>query len=420
MKIKVETERLIYYLKFILLALLLVIEIVVCAQAAMSETGFVYEQIGKVYSLLIVVACCAALTVAELIDSFWVKSFAAKMFFYGVDAALLFVICIFTGNSLLSSLYCVVLTQMYVNIVRFKDKLIIFLLSCALFAVSFIVGWISANPEAKIVNSAVEISSGVLFGLLAIALDFVIVQFLLKFYRTNRELSKALKEADESRARLKEAYEQLSETLVYEERNRIAKDIHDNAGHSMTTVIIQTEAAKLLIDSDPAEAKNRIISANMQARNALEQMRESVHLLAGRQKTRPLRDEFEEIIAQTISGTDIKARCNLCETELSDEADRFLCNSLKECLANGIRHGGATAFYIELKEENGFITLFISDNGCGVKGEVKPGFGLNGIKEKVDVLGGTCLFSGAEGDGFEVRITLPKDKNKGSDEVKND
>lgn len=416
MKIKVETEKLILYLKSILLALLVVIEIVVCAQAATSESGTVYEQIGKLYSMLIVVACCAALTVAEIIDNFWIKSFAAKMFFYGLDAALLFVICIFTGNSLLSTLYCVVLTQLYVNISRFKDKLIIFLLSCALFTVSFVVGWIYANPAANIVNSAVEISSGALFGLLAIAIDFVIVQFLLSFYRTNKELSKALKEADESKARLKEAYEQLSETLVYEERNRIAKDIHDNAGHSMTTVIIQTEAARLLIDTDPTEAKSRIISANLQARNALEQMRESVHLLAGRQKTRPLREEFEEIIAQTVSGTDIKARCNLCETSLPDETDRFMCNSLKECLANGLRHGGATAFYIELKEENGFVTLYISDNGCGVKGEVRPGFGLKGITDKARALGGTCSFSGEEGDGFEVKISVPD----GAKEVKND
>lgn len=419
MKVKIENEKLILYLKLILLALLVIIEIVVCAQAATSEAGAINMRIGKIYSLLIVIACCSALTLAEVIDNFWINSFAAKMFFYGLDAALLFVICIFTGNSLLSTLYCVVLTQMYMNIVRFRDKLIIFLLSCALFAVSFVVGWIYANPSANILNSAVEIFSGALFGLLAIAIDFVVVQFLLSFHKTNRELSKALKEADESRARLKEAYEQLSETLVYEERNRIAKDIHDNAGHSMTTVIIQTEAAKLLIDTDPAEAKNRIISANLQARNALEQMRESVHLLAGRQKTRPLREEFEEIIAQTISGTDIKARCNLCETALDDEADRFMCNSLKECLANGIRHGGATAFYIELKEEKGFVTLYISDNGCGVKGEVTEGFGLKGIKEKASALGGACSFLGTEGDGFEVRITVPKDKNN-AEEVKND
>lgn len=420
MKINIYSEKLITYIKIALIILLVVIEAVVCAQTFTRYAGA-----QRYLNLMIVGTCCAALALAETVDSFVIKNFVAKMVFYGVDAALLLVICVFTGNSLLSTLYCVVLTQIYMNIERFKDKLILFGVSCVVFIASFTSGWVLAHTGETILNSAVEIFSGILFGLLAISLDFVIVQFLLRFYRTNRELSKALKEADESRARLKEAYEQLSETLVFEERNRIAKDIHDNAGHSMTTVIIQTEAARLLIDKDPDEAKNRIAFANLQARNALEQMRESVHLLAGRQKTRPLRDEMEEIIAQTIGGTEIKARSNLCDVELSDEADRFMCNSLKECLANGIRHGGATAFYIELKLDGIEVTLYISDNGRGVSGNIQPGFGLKGISDKAEYFGGKCGFSGDE--GFEVRITIPCDAGKRencdastTEEVKND
>ena len=199
---------------------------------------------------------------------------------------------------------------------------------------------------------------------------------------------------------------------MYEERNRIAKDIHDNAGHSMTTVIMQTEAAKLLIDNNPEEAKNRIISANIQAKNALEQMRESVHLLAGRAHAKTLRAEFEEIIAQTIDGTELKIRCDLEDLQADEEEHRFLCNTLKECLANGIRHGKATTFYIELKNVLSCISLLISDNGCGVQGEINEGFGLKGIREKTEKLGGRCYFSSEDGEGFEVTITLPYQKNK--------
>lgn len=407
MKFNIKSEKILPFIRIALIVLLVVIEVIVCAQAVIRYSGS-----PQFYILFIVVACCAALAVAETVDSFVVQKFTAKMVFYGVDAALLLVICVFTGNSLLSTLYCVVLTQMYLNIQKFKDKFILFAVSCVLFAVSFITGWVLTNPAASMIDSAVAIISGALFGLLAITLDFIIVQFLLRFYRTNIQLSKALKEADESRARLKEAYEQLSETVVYEERNRIAKDIHDNAGHSMTTVIVQTEAARLLIDKDPEEAKKRIISANLQARNALEQMRESVHLLAGRQKTRPLREELEEIIAQTVGGTEIKARCNFCDVELSEETDRFLCNSLKECLANGIRHGGATAFYIELKAEGNFVTLYISDNGRGVDGAIQPGFGLKGIEEKAVALGGSCTFASEKDEGFEVKINVLCDGGK--------
>lgn len=401
-QINIYSEKFITYIKLILIAILVITEIVVCAQTAIRNSGT-----ALAINLTVVTASCFLLAVVETIDSFVIKEFILKMVFYGIDAALLLVICMFTGNSLLSTLYCVVLTQIYMNIERFRDKFILFGVSCGLYTISFIVGWVLANVGATPLNSMVEILSGVLFGLLAIAIDFIVVQFLLRFYRTNKELSAALKEADESRAALKEASKQLSETAVFEERNRIAKDIHDNAGHSMTTVIIQTEAAKLLIDKDPEEAKNRIISANLQARNALEQMRESVHLLAGRQKTLTLREELEAVIAQTIDGTDIKARYDIAEAAPGGNAGRFLCNSLKECLANGIRHGKATAFYVEFKTTEDGCQLYISDNGTGVDGSVNAGFGLSNILEGAKALGGSCRFASVKGEGFETTINLP-------------
>ena len=402
LKINIYSEKFFTYIKIILIAVLVIAEIVVCAQTAMK-----YVDTELVRNILIVTTCCVALAVVETIDSFKITRFASKMVFYGLDAALLLVICIFTGNRLLATLYCVVLTQIYMNIEKFKDKLILFSVSCGLYLISFVTGWVLTNVGETFANSFVEIMAGVLMGLFAIALDFIIVQFLLSFYKTNKELSAALKEADESRAALKEASKQLSETAVFEERNRIARDIHDNAGHSMTTVIMQTEAAKLLIDKDPEEAKNRIISANIQAHNALEQMRESVHLLAGISKTLPLREELESIITQTIDGTEIKARYDIVDTEADEKTYRYLCNSLKECLANGIRHGKATAFYIELQEEYGAITLYISDNGTGGEGEIEAGFGLTGIKDGAKALGGSCTFAAEKDEGFEVIIKLP-------------
>lgn len=401
-RVNIYSEKFITYIKIILIAILIITEIVVCAQTATRFRGT-----ELVLNLVIVISSCVALAIVETIDSFVIKKFTAKMIFYGADAILLLVICIFTGNSLLSTLYCVVLTQMYINIERFNDKLILFAVSCGLYLISFVVGWVLTNAGASTVDSTVEIFSGALFGLLLIALDFIIVQFLLSFYKTNKELSQALKEADESRTALKAASEQLSATAVFEERNRIAKDIHDNAGHSMTTVIMQTEAAKLLIDKDPEEAKNRIISANIQARNALEQMRESVHLLAGRRNTMSLKEELEAIIAQTIDGTAIKARYDIIDADTGEGVRRFICNSLKECLANGIRHGRATAFYIELKEEGNMLSLLISDNGLGADGEIKAGFGLTGMKDRAATLGGNCKFTAEKGEGFEVLITLP-------------
>ena len=80
-----------------------------------------------------------------------------------------------------------------------------------------------------------------------------------------------------------------------------------------------------------------------------------------------------------------------------------LC-AVKELLANGIRHGGATAFYIELKQVFGEIQLIISDNGSGVSGEIEEGFGLKGMREKAEALGGKCVYTSEQGEGFENRI----------------
>lgn len=418
--VNIYSEKSIKYLKLLLIGILIITEIIVCAQTAIRSPGDMLA-----VNLTVAVVCCFLLAVAETIDSFVIKDFTLKMVFYGIDAALLLAICIFTGNSLLSTLYCVVLTQIYMNIERFRDKFILFMVSCGLYTISFIIGSVLTGGGTSIINSALDIVSGLLFGLLAIVLDFIIVQFLLSFYKKNKELSAALKEADESRAALKEASKQLSETAVFEERNRIARDIHDNAGHSMTTVIIQTEAAKLLIDKDPEEAKNRIISANIQARNALEQMRESVHLLAGRQKTLTLKEELEAVIAQTIDGTGIKARYDIAEVEAGEKTCRYLCNSLKECLTNGIRHGKATAFYIELKTGESGLEFYVSDNGTGVEGSVNAGFGLSGMLDGAKSLGGSCSFTSVRGEGFEVTINLPSAEGQKTDmsaqnEVKND
>lgn len=121
---------------------------------------------------------------------------------------------------------------------------------------------------------------------------------------------------------------------------------------------------------------------------------------------------MEEIIAQTVDGTSVKIRCDLDEVEVSGEVHRFFCNSLKECLANGLRHGKATAFYIELKKALSGVMLLISDNGCGTDGKIEEGFGIKGMRERAEALGGRCVCTSSRDDGFEVEITLPLNKKE--------
>ena len=395
-------KELVGYIKLVLLALLIVMAIIICAQYAT-----IYMEDGNVSVLLTVVSSCFALVVFEAVGSLIIKNIVLKFVFFGLDSICVLVLCIFNGSGYLSTLYCLVLTQIYISVDSMRKNLILFSISCALFLIFFITGRILNSSGGFTYSNIVDNLGDSILGLALLAIHFLVANFILNFYSHNLRLQNALKEADESKAQLEQAYKEISRTAVYEERNRIAKDIHDNAGHSMTTVIMQTEAAKLLIDSDPEEAKTRIISANIQAKNALEQMRESVHLLAGRAQVKTLKEEIEEIIAQTIDGTSLKIRCNIEDISLDSESSRFICNSVKECLVNGIKHGRATAFFIEMRKEFQNVCLLISDNGSGGDGEIVEGFGLRGMRERAEKLGGRCSFSRDEDDGFETEILIP-------------
>ena len=200
----------------------------------------------------------------------------------------------------------------------------------------------------------------------------------------------------------------MEEVTVLKERQRIAKDIHDTAGHSMTTVIMQTEAAKLIVEQNPQEAKQKIIAANLQAKNALEELRESVHLLSGRMTKRTLKEELQQIIAESMDGTEITIRKSIEDVEVSDEYYRFIANTLKEGISNGLRHGSATAFWFELRKNAERLEFLLSDNGCGIDvSTIKEGLGLYGMKERLTALGGTLEISSEINEGFELFLTLP-------------
>ena len=392
----------------IIAVMLLVLEFIVAAR-------YIMQSRAPVWGIALLIVCEILLDVL-FVTQIFAKTFKGRLVFYSSDFVLLLVISAVTGSPYMSALYCVILTQFYITLGQFRHKLTVFIVSCALFLITFLTGWAFNHQLSMDYGVILSAVADGLLNLLILFAHFVVANFLISFYRTNMRLTAALRESDENKKRLEEAYRQLSETAVFEERNRIARDIHDNAGHSMTAVIMQTEAAKLVIDSNPEEAKSRIISANIQAKNALEQMRESVHLLAGRNASMTLREEMEEIIAQTMDGTNVKVRFDLADVSLPYGKRRFIANSLKECLANGMRHGSANAFYVEFSADENEVHLTVSDNGTGLPPDFKEGFGLRGMREKAVQFGGGIVLESDEGEGAEIRINVPLHGNEEDDD----
>lgn len=353
---------------------------------------------------IIFTVAAAMFDVVEALNMFVLKTNKAKIVCYIFDILALATMLAVTGNSYLCMLYMLVLTEFYLSAKRTRSVVLTFAFSLPLYV---IVNWLALTIFLERTVSYTYVISNTLGALILLVAHFFIVNFGLGFYRQYVRLAKALKDLDENRNELKKANEELLVAAATMERQRIAKEIHDTAGHSITTVIMQTEAAKLIIEKDPLEAKKRIVAANLQAKHALEELRESVHLLSGRGETASLKTALEQIVQESTDGTDIKIRAEIEEIETDAETYRFLCNTLKEGISNGLRHGRATAFWLELKRTEQGISFLLSDNGTGVElATLKKGFGLNGMAQHAERLGGKAEFLSEDGEGFEIRVEI--------------
>ena len=357
-------------------------------------------------SLVVILPVSFALLIENAVKLFALRSFKRRIVCYVADLLLLLVLTCFSGGRLISTLFIVILSEFYLSQEKLAGNIAMGVCSVVLY-LSMLA--LSQLLRAEPVELDLLISNA-FNDLIVLVLHFLLVNFLLLIYRKNEEIAQRAKELAESNQKLAAAMEKLKEVTALEERQRIAKDIHDTAGHSITTIIMQTEAAKLVIDSDPEDAKRKIASANLQARNALEELRESVHLLSGGKEQLSLRDALLSIVHESTDGTGIVIRSDIDDIALCRAKYRFLCNTLKEGISNGLRHGNATAFYFELKRRGGKICFLLSDNGTGMDAaKLRKGFGLKGIYARAEALGGSVRCETEPDEGFELRIDLPED-----------
>ena len=398
-----DEEQFASFCKWLLFIALLVVEAFI---VLVLLDGFSWKE--DLLTLIFVLALEGVLTASQSFKLFFGKR-RVRVLFYILDAVCACGFSFLGDGSYTIVLYMLILTEFY--IVADKAKLS-FLVLCL--CVPIYLGGLVVNSlvMTSISTELLPLLTQGISSFVYLLLHFVVMQVALSFYRQYVKLDKALRELDESKQKLEKAYGALKEVTVLEERQRIAKDIHDTAGHSLTTVIMQTESAKRILEKNPEEAKQKIVAANLQAKHALEELRNSVHLLSGMQEKTTLETALREIIHESTDGTGITIRYHIQNAEVSPAKFRFLCNTLKEGISNGLRHGGATAFWFECREENGKILFLLSDNGKGADVQtLQCGFGLTSMQERVRALGGETFLHSEIDDGFEIKILLPTDVN---------
>lgn len=360
---------------------------------------------GKAGSLVASCAVTLTLTLSMALQLFAVKTEKHKTLFFVTDAVASALFIFFAGGSYAVLVYALVLTQFYIELKNPKHSFLLFVIATLVYMLFIGVHfWLQSG---KVITNIIELIQISFSAIVILTTHFFVVQVALAFYRQYFKLRRALTELDKSKGELEKAYEELEVVTVLKERQRIAKEIHDTAGHSLTTVIMQTESAKRIIDNNPEEAKAKIISANLQAKHALEKLRNSVHLLSGIVENTPLKSALLSIIRESMDGTGISIRSDIDEVSVEEEVYRFLCNALREGISNGIRHGGATAFWFALKQEAGGLTFLLSDNGKGAGEAFAMGFGLRTMQERVIALGGEMTVVTDIDEGFEFQLQLP-------------
>ena len=388
-----------FFGKWLIFILLVIVQLLILLQ---NFRGFF--SLKTWWKMMPLQVAIALFTLSEALKLFVVKEKKLVALFYLLNsvAACAFLFLVSGGYALI--IYVLVLTEFYITAKNGKTAAWIYVLCVPLYAIIY-----TARISFDFVDIEIfQLLQESIGAFVLLTVHFLIAQIALVFYRQFIRLDHALKELHESKKELEKAYEAVREVSVLEERQRIAKEIHDTAGHSLTTVIMQTESAKLIMESNPEEAKNKLIAANLQARHALEELRDSVHLLSGRTGQQTLQNELLDIIHESTDGTDIKIRSDVDDVSVNSAVYRFICNTLKEGIANGLRHGGATAFWFECKKSANKITFLLSDNGKGVEGNIiKKGFGLTTMEERARALGGEISFTSEDGEGFEIRMELP-------------
>ncbi|MFC0533748.1 sensor histidine kinase [Phytohabitans kaempferiae] len=210
----------------------------------------------------------------------------------------------------------------------------------------------------------------------------------------------------DARARLERTLDRVAALSAAMERTRVARDIHDSLGHHLTAIAIQLEKASAFADRDPTLAARALADARGSARDALTEVRRSVHAL--REDAAPF--SLPEALARLADGAGEPA----VTVTVTGEPDRYdtatltaLYRAAQEGVTNARRHAEARTVTVSAAFDEAGARLVVADDGRGFDppGE---GFGLHGMRERVELAGGRMTVDSGPGTGTVITVTIPR------------
>jgi two-component system sensor histidine kinase DesK len=225
----------------------------------------------------------------------------------------------------------------------------------------------------------------------------VIGVILLPFNTYNRNKREKLE------GQLEDANKRISQLMIIEERERIARDLHDTLGQKLSLIGLKSDLARKLVDRNPKAAIDEINDVRQTARTALKEVRELVSNMRGMK----LEDELLRI-QQILKAADIDfvlyGNAQLTNTPLLVENVLSMC--LKEAVTNVVKHSQASRCSILIKQKPEEVLVQVQDDGIGISegSNLTQGNGLAGMRERLEFVNGTLEVKTMEGTVLNIRV----------------
>lgn len=226
-----------------------------------------------------------------------------------------------------------------------------------------------------------------------------------------RSISKEKEKGNLLHAELIEANAKLKEITIVKERTRIAQELHDSIGHALIALKMHLEFAENTIDTNPDKSKEVIKKALGISQTSITDLRKAVDVLKDTgswEKKIKLRDALVDLIQglETTGRLEFDYFLDDKTDDASDTIQTVVYETVREAITNGIKHGHAQAFHIEIFVHERKLFVKIEDDGAGSGGIVKS-HGLRGMEERIHALNGKIQFVTEKDQGFAVEAEIP-------------
>jgi two-component system, NarL family, sensor histidine kinase DesK len=212
----------------------------------------------------------------------------------------------------------------------------------------------------------------------------------------------ALGSAMRANAELRRVRDERARLAVAAERMRIARDLHDLLGHTLSLIALKTDLATRLVESDPERAQAELVDVQQVTRDALAEVREAVH--GYRQQS------FADALASartTLAAAGIDCRVEGDVPVLPAHVETVLAWAVREAATNVVRHSDARHCAIRLRDQGDGVALEVDDDGSPVEPGDGGGAGLAGLGERARDLEGTFEAQARPEGGFHIRLRVP-------------